>query len=275
MATKTVEWISYQRLACAGCTPADVIVCTTYTPSALPAQLVSFQVVPNQCGQKFFRYVLAYDTEDLPEGVTGITCAQITGVFCKGCLTTWVEEFVAGNVENAIAQLQQQITILNATVEAQGEEIDDLTDNPKAQVFSDQAFELAYSFILNPGTPFDLDLVVTNPSSVNSMKVDADWGWDLSVVSTTAFSASGAQSTLLQDAVAVTDSDRDASVLWTTAGAGAWNFTGGTGHHHFTLAPGASTTLTLRLSESGGSPTPPDAGWSVEHIYLSAFGVTI
>jgi hypothetical protein len=274
MALRTVEWVSYNRLSCAGCTPADVFICTTFDELVISGQLVSFTVVPNQCGQKFFRYVFSYDTDDLPIGNTGLVCSNITGVFCQGCMTQWIEQEIADVVVD-VTGLQTQIDALEVVDADLQVQIDVLEANPRAVVFQGQAFELGFSWIVNPGADFDLDLIVTNPSAVNSMAVDADWGWDLSLVSGIAYSPTGASSILLQDAVLVANSGRDASENWTPGGIRTVNFTGGTGHHHFILAPGGSTTLTLRLSPAGGGPPAPDTGWSAEHIYLSAFGVTI
>lgn len=270
MAIKTVEWTSFTRLSCAGCAPSDVFICTSFDV-VIPGQMISFQQFNNGCGQKFYRYTFTYDTADLPEGVTGITCANITGVFCQGCLTTWVEQEIAGATAD-VAGLQTQIdalVLVDADLQVQ---IDLIDANPKAEVFGAQSYLQAYSFLLNPGTPVDVDLVVTNPSAVNSMAVNATFGWDLSLVSSTTYGPTGASSQLFQDAVLVPNSDRDASENWTPAGIRAVNFTAGTGEHHFILGPGASTTLTLRISEAGGTP---DTSWSAEHIYVSAFGVTI
>jgi len=273
MAIKTVEWTSFTRLSCAGCAPSDVFICTTFDV-VIPGQMISFQPFNNGCGQKFYRYTFTYDTDDLPEGVTGITCANITRVFCQGCLTTWVEQEIAEATAD-VAGLQAQIDALVLVDVDLQLQIDALEANPKAEVFGAQSYLQGYSFLLNPGTPVDLDLVVTNPSAVNSMAVDADWGWDLSMVSTIAYAPTGASSELFQDAVLVPNSDRDASENWTPGGLRAVNFTAGTGHHHFILAPSGSTTLTLRISEAGGGPPAPDSGWGAEHIHLSAFGVTI
>lgn len=273
MAIKTVEWTSFTRLSCAGCAPADVFICTTFDV-VIPGQMISFQQFNNGCGQKFYRYTFTYDTDDLPEGVTGITCANITGVFCQGCLTQWVEQEIAEATAD-VGGLQLQIDALvdvDADLQVQ---IDVLEANPRAETFGAQSYLQGYSFLLNPGVPVDLNLVVTNPSAVNSMAVNACFGWDLSLVSGVAYAPTGASSELFQDAVLVPNSGRDASENWTPGGIRTVNFTAGTGEHHFILPPSGSTTLTLTISEAGGGPPAPDGGWGAEHIYLSAFGVTI
>jgi len=111
MATQTVVYTAQDKLSCAGCQPAEVILCvdptlvapkncnllqtqTTYPFSTIPGQLVQTREFV-KCGQKFFEYTFAYDDADLiPPNL--LTCQDISGVICEGCLTTFIKD-IAGN----------------------------------------------------------------------------------------------------------------------------------------------------------------------------------
>lgn len=127
MSFRTIEWTSYQRLSCSGCTPADVIICLTDPDEGDPdkitsrdcplegappevtaetvfdwhhieGQLVNVTTIRNKCGGSFYRYVIAYDDVQLVTG-TNLTAADIANVVCKGCLTTYIEDKAGNDVK--------------------------------------------------------------------------------------------------------------------------------------------------------------------------------
>lgn len=106
--TKKVVWTSCSRLACASVTPApDVVICvtdsallaaitcddlSTYQPTTLAATLTKSWKAVDGCGAGYWSYTLAYDEAELADPTTALTSAQVDSVFCKGCITTWVED---------------------------------------------------------------------------------------------------------------------------------------------------------------------------------------
>lgn len=108
--TKKVVWTNCTRLACASVTPApDVVICvtdptllaevtcedlTTYQPTTLDATLTKSWKSVDACGATSWTYVLSYDEALLTDPTIALTSAQVDGVFCKGCLTTWVEDTI-------------------------------------------------------------------------------------------------------------------------------------------------------------------------------------
>lgn len=107
--TKAVTWSSCSRLACASAQSPDVVLCvtdptllapitcedeTTYQPTTLDAVLTKVYKDTNACGTGTFRYIFSYDEAQLLDPTVALTSAQIDGAFCKGCLTTWVEDTI-------------------------------------------------------------------------------------------------------------------------------------------------------------------------------------
>lgn len=98
---RTVEWSSGELLTCAGCLPADVILCVT--PALLPQVLdyYEFSTIDatlilvgktSTCGCNIsYKYTFEYDEDDLI-APTPLIASDITGVMCKNCFTTWVAD---------------------------------------------------------------------------------------------------------------------------------------------------------------------------------------
>lgn len=105
--TKAVTWSSCSRLACASAQSPDIVICvtdpellapiicedeTTYQPTTLDGVLTKVYRDSGPCGTGVFRYVLSYDQAQLLDPTTALSADQVDGVFCKGCLTTWVDD---------------------------------------------------------------------------------------------------------------------------------------------------------------------------------------
>jgi hypothetical protein len=107
---KTVVYSSCSVLSCAKDSSPEVILClccpdllapitchdeTTEVPyefKTLPAVLVKSYKEGSSCGQSSYRYVFSYDEALLADPETALTSAQVSGVICKDCMTTWVAE---------------------------------------------------------------------------------------------------------------------------------------------------------------------------------------
>lgn len=91
-----INWTSTVQLQCTACLPADVILCvnpekTVDSLTAIPAVVTARTFSKNPCGLSNYTYTFEYNSDLLLEGEV-ILRNDITGVFCKGCLTEWVEE---------------------------------------------------------------------------------------------------------------------------------------------------------------------------------------
>lgn len=102
MAQKCIKWSSTTCLPCTNQTPAEVILCVPSskllddTLHTLPAILTEATATCNKnCGQ-FFNYTFCYDDALLADGAT-LLGADVSGVFCKDCFTTWVEDTAASS----------------------------------------------------------------------------------------------------------------------------------------------------------------------------------
>lgn len=113
MATKTTEYISCTRVYCGTPLPKEVIVCVPYeivSSKSCPnypfvtanqpyeygwitAEITKEQQLDNDCNNSRWKYWLTYEEEELIEGAL-LVGTDITGVFCKNCFTTWVEESI-------------------------------------------------------------------------------------------------------------------------------------------------------------------------------------
>lgn len=96
---RSVEWSSGSLLSCAGCLPADVVLCVNpgllpqpldyYEFTTIDASLVSI-AKSTTCGcEATYRYTFEFDDLDLI-APTELIASDITGVFCKSCFTQWV-----------------------------------------------------------------------------------------------------------------------------------------------------------------------------------------
>jgi hypothetical protein len=117
MAILTLQYESKDRLACAACLPADLIlivpphlVAAHDCPSCydtgegapeepfefnyIEAELIQSAKIYDSCTKCYFwRYTISYDNVQISEGET-LTESDILGVFCRGILAQWVEDLV-------------------------------------------------------------------------------------------------------------------------------------------------------------------------------------
>lgn len=92
---KTVAYISSQLLSCASCS-GDVVICLDASLVAtnqpfLSGSVISYLAVTDNCGRRKYNYALSYDENELVDPSYSLVTSDIEGVFCKGCLTDYIE----------------------------------------------------------------------------------------------------------------------------------------------------------------------------------------
>lgn len=102
MSFATLKYSCTSRLSCSNALPADVIICVP-VEKVLPISGVSVGYIEGQITQVaecpkgyncvLYTYTLYFDTDQLAEAES-IDASDIQGVFCKGCLTSWIEDFI-------------------------------------------------------------------------------------------------------------------------------------------------------------------------------------
>jgi predicted nucleic acid-binding Zn ribbon protein len=95
---KTVTYTSYQLLSCARC-HGEVILCVTpdslvlYDLGYVTATVSNVQESWDICGRLQYTYQFTYDESYMAHaGNDQLSEAMIEGVFCKGCLTKYIEK---------------------------------------------------------------------------------------------------------------------------------------------------------------------------------------
>jgi hypothetical protein len=118
MALQLVTYSSQTKLSCASCEAAEVVLCirpeiiapyvcaegddpeTPFVLHTIPATLLNWNKTTQGCGRKCittYRYVFQYDDESLvPPNL--LVCGDIEGVFCRGCLTEYIDDKVGYDV---------------------------------------------------------------------------------------------------------------------------------------------------------------------------------
>lgn len=114
LATKTFQYVSTERLACAGCLPAEIILCVPvskvqppdcpggesndYPFSTINATLTVATRAYNSCVcVNQWTYTIEYDDTQLVEDAV-ILATDLTGVFCVGCLVTWAMQQIGNEI---------------------------------------------------------------------------------------------------------------------------------------------------------------------------------
>lgn len=111
MTTRSVVWCSFTKLSCAWETSNTVVLCLH--SDALVAQpdtfcengLTTIEGTISQvwadggtCQSSLYHYAVSYDSALLADPTTPLTTADIISIFCKGCLTDWIEEYRGSDV---------------------------------------------------------------------------------------------------------------------------------------------------------------------------------
>jgi hypothetical protein len=96
---KSVSYTSNNKLSC-GCNAA-VIVCLDDALTAANAPFIEGTLafsdsVINSCGRTTYRYAVTYDEGQLLDPEYSLLEADVTGVVCRGCLTSYID-YVSGS----------------------------------------------------------------------------------------------------------------------------------------------------------------------------------
>lgn len=109
--TVSVSYKSNQLLGCADCNANAVIICVdpSLVLSGAPyveGTLEGYTCAEN-CGEKTYNYTLNYDENQLVNTNYRISRANIKGVICRGCLTSYIDWITSQ--ENGFAPMSNGI----------------------------------------------------------------------------------------------------------------------------------------------------------------------
>ena len=127
MTQKCFVYCSESRLSCGNCLPADVIICVStgkvanqlcpdqqteqpFTYSTIEGSVVSQTKQPGACNSTIWKYTVCYDEDDIIAGQT-LAQADVSGLFCKGCLAQWVEDIVGNEIQVEYDADEQEVSI--------------------------------------------------------------------------------------------------------------------------------------------------------------------
>lgn len=115
MTTRTVIYCSTSKLSCTTLLPSDVVLCIdpaliaphmctsyeyeqTYAYRHIEASLIAFCRTSTCERGRVYKYTFEYDDAQL-ELDTELTSEDIEGIFCKGCLSTYIEDLVGEEIQ--------------------------------------------------------------------------------------------------------------------------------------------------------------------------------
>lgn len=253
MSTREVQYSSYQRISCAGCIPANVILCVPaeaidqsnyedagLTKTTIEAQLTDLEVVKATCSTgKKYKYTFEYDDSLLVDGRI-LACQDIQGVVCRGCLTKYIDEQVG--------------FIAHSTV---------------VEYSGAKAFNL---IALPNGTVNDIDIEVTNPTP-RILRGMIHWAWMLEVSGNTEIEA-GANSRIWVDGVDQGADSQGSLYEKTVPGGIDFHRIGNSGFYPLDIAP--NTTVTIRMRITSVMPgDPPASSYIVTQAQVGFQGTTV
>jgi hypothetical protein len=106
--SKTVVYSSCSRISCAGAESPQVVLCLSDDTllssgrSTIEGTLTKVYKSTECCDSPVWRYVVSYDESLLTDPSVLLTATDIEGIFCKGCLTTWVVDEIDRHITNDI-----------------------------------------------------------------------------------------------------------------------------------------------------------------------------
>lgn len=95
--SKSVVFSTCSRISCAGQSSPEVVLCLIDDllesgRSTIDGILTKVYKDNTGCGNPVWRYVVSYDETLLVDPDVVLISTDVTGIFCKGCLTTWVDD---------------------------------------------------------------------------------------------------------------------------------------------------------------------------------------
>lgn len=108
MTTRFVKWCSFQHLPCANAAVQDVVLCLQTSelivqpdpPCGLAITTIEATIcqafsVCDACQRILWNYTFSYDDTQLTNPTTPLVAGDITGVFCRDCLTEYINEQIS------------------------------------------------------------------------------------------------------------------------------------------------------------------------------------
>lgn len=91
-----IKYCSQTRFPCAGSSAPAVILCLNNpdlvtTGAFLATTICQFYTLDNGCGGSLWQYTFSYDADLLLDDTVPVGTSNITGVFCKDCLTDYFQ----------------------------------------------------------------------------------------------------------------------------------------------------------------------------------------
>jgi hypothetical protein len=107
MTTKYFKYCSRVKVPCAGQVTPDIIICLQDADlivqpdpacelpfTFIEAQICQFYTLSDDCCTPYYTYRFSYDDTQLTNPEVTLTAGDVTGFFCKDCLTEWIEELI-------------------------------------------------------------------------------------------------------------------------------------------------------------------------------------
>lgn len=97
MTTQTVTFCVSKKLDCTA--PAEIVLCvpaelTVSGKRSVDGTIALVAPTQGSCGNYSCEYTFSYDDEQLTDPGTPLISSDINGVFCRDCLTSWIEDLV-------------------------------------------------------------------------------------------------------------------------------------------------------------------------------------
>lgn len=112
MTAQNAYWCSTKKISCADeALPRPVILCvpTSINLAGQPYIFATLTAVSTSCGgcSLVYSYTFSYDDEQMVDPTAILTSAEISGVICEDCLTSWIEALTAISAEETNALFRQ------------------------------------------------------------------------------------------------------------------------------------------------------------------------
>jgi hypothetical protein len=185
--SKTVVYSSCSRISCAGAETPAVVLCLNDSElllsglNTIEGTLTKVYKSTECCDSVMWRYIVSYDETLLADPSVLLAASDIDGIFCKGCLTTWVDDQIATLIADPITvddtvtvdlSLSAAPKVLTADVN-----ISAVTGN----LISEQVDGIYATYAVDDTETIDLTFSGTPRTLSADIKVSADSGNQVSV----------------------------------------------------------------------------------------------
>lgn len=142
---KTVTYQASQLLSCAPCS-GNVILCIDASLVVLNEPFIEAQIIDvlsawNNCGEQVYTYSISYDELLLSDPSTDLVSSDINGLFCKGCLTDFIETKGVPSMAYILSLLQPYFDLIQLVTD-ETEFIAAIGDGVTAHIVIGDSFNL-------------------------------------------------------------------------------------------------------------------------------------